>query len=254
MTDFTTYWINLDKSENRKENMEKFFNKYNIKNERISAVYGKEPENLKQLADFVNDVLPNNQNLGQFGCFFSHLKTIKHFLDNDINDFCLILEDDCDFSVFEKYNLNFNKVINKIKKDNWREWDIIQLSVICGGNKEFITKPNFKYMKWRKCFYSCLAYIINKNGAKKIINSILNNNNKFNINLTNKTFKDYVADYYLYANSTTYTYKIPFFNQNIIYDSTLVSNKATHIKAYHNIINIVNFYDHHLKTLYPINL
>ena len=251
MSNMMTYWINMEKSKERREKMESYFNKYGISNKRIEAVNGRDINNLREMGNFRNNILPNSCNLGQFGCFFSHIKVIKEFLENDKNEYCMIMEDDCDFSVIEKYNLDYNKVLEKIVKDNWREWHIIQLSVICGGNREFVTKINFKYMKWRTCFYSCLAYIINKNGARNLLNKILDENNKIKIDLVDKNFKDYVADYYIYANCKTYTYKIPLFNQDLNFESTLVSNKSTHIKAYHNVNSIVNYYDNHLKTLYP---
>lgn len=252
MSNFTTYWINLERSKERREKMENFFNKYKIKNERIEAINGRDINNLLEMAIFRNDKIPSDKNLGQFGCFFSHIKTIKKFLEDDKNEYCLILEDDCDFSVFEKYNLDYDKVIEKVVKEiNKPHWNIIQLSVICGDKRKFCLKMDLKYMNWHRGINSATAYLINKNGAKILLNKLLDENNKINIDLVDKTYKDYVADYYLYANSKAYTYKIPFFNQDLNLESTLASQKNTHIRAYHNVLNIINFYDKHLKTLYP---
>jgi len=252
MTDFTTYWINLEKSVERKENMEKFFNEYNIKNKRINAVYGKNLNELNLLGNFYNNKLPNSKNLSAFGCVFSHYKTIKYFLENDENNFCLILEDDIDFSNIIKYNLNYNKLINKIYNEKPIEAEIIQMCVICGGNKQFTEKKYNKYFKWRN-IPSTAAYIINKNGAKKFIEKF-GNNNKFNIDLVNNSYKYYLADVIIYKNLNTFIYKIPFFNLNISINSTIGNNiSIVHIKAKNNIDTIIKFYENQIITLYPKN-
>ena len=98
MMSYKVYYINLDKSTERRNFMESQFKKLNIPIERISAVYGKElqKDHLKQekrkhniLAHFP---FPND---GEIGICLTHFKLWK-FISNQPEDFSIILEDDAE--------------------------------------------------------------------------------------------------------------------------------------------------------------
>ena len=109
------FYINLDKSTDRKEQIENNLNKFNLKYNRISAIeglklfeedYRKEiselldidiekltPQYLSSKSNFntydrdINTILP------KVACFLSHFKTLHHAIQNNLENI-LILEDD----------------------------------------------------------------------------------------------------------------------------------------------------------------
>ncbi|MEN8964866.1 MAG: glycosyltransferase family 25 protein [Polaribacter sp.] len=96
MSSFKVYYINLDKSVQRRDFMENQFKKMNIPITRVSAIYGKEldKEFLKKekkkhniLAHFP---YPND---GEIGICLTHFKLWK-FLSKQSEDFSIVLEDD----------------------------------------------------------------------------------------------------------------------------------------------------------------
>ena len=250
--DFNTYWINLDRCSDRKRHMELFFNKFNIKNKRVSAIDGSIKGIFDNYVIFKDDIIIEKEKNGQLACLLSHLITIKDFYENDPNDFCLILEDDIDFQVFYNYNLNLKKTINKIINECKENWEIIQLSYTVRKNNQFKSDPFNLYTNWKDTYYGTIAYIINKNAALKLINNNFCGNKIF-IDLTNdKKTNYYVADYLLYHEVKTLTYKIPIFIYNKSFGTIIGSKKNTQVAGIIMLRDSVLFYDKLLK-IYPKN-
>src|SRR5690606_3854414 len=92
-TSYQTYLINLDRATERLEMMENEFNRIQLPFIRISAVDAKnlDKESFQVKNRYDRDLLP-----GEIGCFLSHVKTLKTFLDSD-KDFAVIIEDDAKF-------------------------------------------------------------------------------------------------------------------------------------------------------------
>ena len=97
--DFTTFVINLDHAKDRYRSVSENLDKLKIPFTRISAVYGKklsEPiENFSSLSYMIRT--GKSQNNAEIGCYFSHIKTLKCFLETKF-DYALILEDDAQIS------------------------------------------------------------------------------------------------------------------------------------------------------------
>ena len=160
------YWINLDRSPERKESMEKMFkdNAFSgIPQKRISAVDGNNEDQVYDLFTVYN------YNVGpkEYACTLSHLNAIKQFNESN-HDIALILEDDCTLEL-KKY---WKKSIREIMQNAPADWEIIMLNyVILPGN-------DHPFLKWDNDYDSdytevlpsaTLAYIINKKGSNKII-------------------------------------------------------------------------------------
>lgn len=213
------YWINLDRSPDRRETMEKMFQDdafSGMPNKRISAVDGNNEE-------YVYDQIEvYNYNVGpkEYACTLSHLNAIKEFNESKY-DVALILEDDCTLEL-KKY---WERSIKDIMQNAPTDWEIIMLNyIILPGN-------NHPFLKWNDDYgsdytevlpSSCLSYIINKKGSNKII-KIENNKYIFSDNI------HHVADSYIYKSAKTYCYKYPMF----IYPKDNDSN----ISDGHNSIN-----------------
>ncbi len=293
---FITYWINLDKSTDRKEYMINLLNKNKIKNIRIPGIDGTNKSTVDKLVKYIN-VDDNNSDLSelselsdmnnsssstkksknntekidflfindkkfeyenhhvenldkQLGCLISHIHAIKYFYEKDTNDFCLILEDDVNFDLFSQYNLNFNETINYIVKECTKEWDILQLSYTVKKSSSLCSNPIEMYLEWFPKCYGTVAYIINKKGAKKLINYVYINNK---IIIDNNNLYKYVADFYLYSQLKTYVYKIPVFSFNNNFKSIINSSKDFEIKALRTINEHRNYFKLYIENVFPKN-
>lgn len=198
------YWINLDRSPERRESMEKMFKNEvfsEIPNIRITATDGKKDDIYKMI-----DTAEYSGTDSEYSCLLSHLKSIKKFNDSKY-EIALILEDDCTLEL-KKY---WKKSIKEIIKNAPSDWEIIMLSY---------TNLNDKLINWKKSndyilniwpISSALSYLINKKGSKKLVADCNNlscyKDNTYLLNLNG----EHRSDHYIYLNTVTYIYKYPFF-------------------------------------------
>ena len=211
------YWINLDRSNDRKVNMEKLLkdNAFSgIPNKRISAVDG---NNEKYVYDQFK-VYNYNAKTKEYACTLSHLNAIKQFNESKY-DVALILEDDCTLELKKYWKKSVKDIIQNAPSD----WEIIMLNyIILPGNDHPFLIWNHDSDYTEVLPSSCLSYIINKKGSNKII-KIENNKYILSDNI------HHVADSYIYKSAKTYCYKYPMF----IYPKDNESN----INEDHNSIN-----------------
>lgn len=192
MDNIPIYWINLNRSPDRKEVFEKQLEFYNIINHyRIEGIDGIDI-NLKDYKNNIQEYLTKFE----LGCTLSHLKAIKESFNNN-EEYALIMEDDCSFEYlkFQKYTIT--DLIN-IMNNDYNDWELLQL-VTCNRsdhNQNLLKNNNYICKKFRNC---TTCYLINKKGIQKIINS-------------NIFFKQ--ADYFIYENVNSYYLTKPYFSYN----------------------------------------
>ena len=164
------YLINLKRAEDRLSSAKETFNKVGIKFELEVAVDGKElslPN--PNYAELKYNLLHGKKtNLGELGCYFSHLNVLKKFLDTK-EDFALVCEDDIEFEedIVEIINCAIRSGIN---------FDLLRLS---GGSDRTKEKGMpVKLKKIHKKFYIALnfgfksgtgCYLINRFAAENIL-------------------------------------------------------------------------------------
>lgn len=194
------YYINLDRSLERRKNMEKLlsdsvFN--NIEKVRFSAIDGKK-ENAKNSIKTANTLFRPLSGV-EYACLLSHLKTITLFSDSDVkNQVALIFEDDVTLE-FKKY---WKKSVKQIMKEAPANWEIIQLCFI-GQGKDCLIVPKVDYDN--KVYPSAAAYLINRKGAERI--KKLYSNGKYNVESSAYP----IADLFIFGYCKTYTCKYPMF-------------------------------------------
>jgi GR25 family glycosyltransferase involved in LPS biosynthesis len=205
---FPILYINLNSSVDRRNHMENQFEQYGIKNyKRIEAIEGKNINDIKrghiQGLNFVNDY--HTMKKSELGCTLSHIKAMITALQ-DNNDIVLILEDDCNFLLYDMWPVStLRELVNKSPTD----WEIIQLFSFYDGKNGsvFIDKTN-------KIHYSTVSYLINKKGIKKILDYCEFNPKTGFIRLKNSNlippdhglYETGIADVYLYAIVKSYLY------------------------------------------------
>ena len=160
MKSFKVYYINLDKSKDRKEFMENQFKKLNIPATRISAIYGKDlNKKVLKKEKSKHQILAHYPypNDGEIGICLTHFK-LWNFLSKQPEDFAIVLEDDAlihnDF--FNDLDLILNQITTK---------DFVDIS----GKKGYISlEKNDLLTKFLMPPVLMIGQIIGKDAAKKL--------------------------------------------------------------------------------------
>ena len=234
-------WINLDRSKNRRENMNNILNNFNIINYRFSAFDG-------QNIDINQYFIKNNENIkdtktkAEYATLLSHLSVIDLYCNN-INcckyNYALIMEDDISLEFMNYWKYDLKTII-----ENAPEFDILMLgyfSLEIFNNDEDNIKNN--YCKWSEKEWSCMAYIINKNIKDKLNN--LKNDGKW----IYKENDIMVADNYIYSKFNTYFYKIPYFCNPTNNDSYIHNDHLEYHRIYknNNYLTLENIYNKYIN-------
>lgn len=216
------YWINLERSKDRKANMEALFADpifFGKPIHRIEAVDGK--------SDIVYDklVLKNKQNTKlEYACLLSHLNAIRAFSESFYEN-ALIFEDDITLE-FKKF---WRKSMREIIANAPEDWEIIQLCYITSTTLQLdYTLNNYKRNRYGM-IASMAAYIINNKAAKKLMQEMYN---PVTERYTLLNYHTHEADHYLYKCLKTYTYKYPYFIYPTENTSTLhPEDLSSHIRS-----------------------
>ena len=132
------YYLNLDGQPERAQYMEDQFKYWQIEDyTRISAYDGRDGNDL---GDILKGRYPDMMSSGEVGCVTSHLKALKHFLENSNSPCALIMEDDCDISTVSHWPFAWKDFFSKIP------WSVFAIrSAACpsqsGGILPFLTSP-----------------------------------------------------------------------------------------------------------------
>ena len=194
---YDLFYINMDKSLDRKKYMEDQFKNIDVNFHRIKGLNGNNIENGKiDGVNFKNNFKLSNSNMG---CTLSHLNAVKTAYDHNL-DIAIICKDDVNF-ITCTLNPDIKYIINNAPKD----WEIIQL--ITNPYKQKNNNTTDKYVKRHsQTYFSTACYAINRIGMKKIIDySYIDKDQTFVLNKTNLTPSG-VADNYIYDIVNTYSY------------------------------------------------
>ena len=168
------FYINLDESKDRNDNLINTMDKLGFNNvKRISATNTRTLEKVNEYKSYIDperyEILKEDINLkkrrfygaltlGSIGCFLSHMNIYKHIIDNNI-PYAIIFEDDI------KIDLNKNDFWNKIEKiDIPTDTDYYLLSATYYQWAKAIS-TNSDTIKLGR-FTGTYAYIITNKGAK----------------------------------------------------------------------------------------
>ena len=216
------YWINLERSKDRKITMEEMFQDpifFGKPIERIEAIDGK----IHEIYDQLDIEIKKNSKL-EYACLLSHLKAIKTFADSTYET-ALILEDDMTLEFKKFWKRNLRTIIENAPSN----WEIIQLCYITSGT----LVSDFTLNNYEKNRYggiaSMAAYIINNKAAKQFINKTYDPvTEKYKL----ENYHTHEADHYLYKCLRTYTYKYPYFIYPTENTSTLhPEDLSSHIRS-----------------------
>jgi GR25 family glycosyltransferase involved in LPS biosynthesis len=232
------YWINLDRSVDRKNNMEELLGDAvfsGIPTQRISAFDGKK-DTAYVMSHF--KLQSPRQTDVEYACLLSHLETIRTF-NNSKYRVALIFEDDVTME-FKQY---WTKSVKNIMDNAPPDWDILLLSYMYGELNQMnlfydwvSSDTNYDTVRDGK-YFSTVAYLINKRGADKVMR---NTYSKGKYALKQNGLEQ-VADVYLYGITNCYVYKYPMFIYNTDFKSTIHQDHVEyHVQSKEHIIHNYN--------------
>jgi glycosyl transferase family 25 len=236
--------VNLKKSVDRLENVKKVMSKYNLKFERFDAIYGKElsQEEVNKNANILcRTLLCNN---GIIGCAMSHIQLWNKLLNDNMSDKYIIMEDD-----IEDINIQeLNNLVNFIN-DNKFDFDYISLnciSLFCQNLNKGIKVSDTLYLTNKIYPFGTGAYIISKNGAKKLVDMINKYKIFYHIDFT-VSFKKYLSNNNFKHYNTNYN--LIHLNNLITSNSTISNTNKSIILTIVNKLKLYNL-EWHLKVPY----
>lgn len=153
------YYINLDDHTDRRAYMEGQFDHWGIKNyTRISAHDGRGDNDLGEI---LKGTYPNLMTSGEVGCTTSHLKALKHWLENsdESEDYLIVMEDDCDISTMQYWGFTWRQFVSNLPY----HWDVIQLAVI--NPAEVHIKLHHRFVN----DFSTACYLIRRSHAERLV-------------------------------------------------------------------------------------
>ena len=206
------YCINLDGQPERWQYMEGQFKYWEIENyHRISAYDGRESD----LGEILKGRYPDMMTSGEVGCTTSHLKALRHFVEETDHPYAIMMEDDCSLDLVRFWNFTWKDFYGRIPYD----WDVVQISIICTGDI---------HIKIHKRFvneFSTACYLITRHHATKLL-KLHTRGNKYK--LDNGVRPRPVADDLIYNSGNTYS--IPL----LLYRTELGSSiHPDHVDAFH---------------------
>jgi len=213
------YWINLDRSTDRRQRMEKMFEDPVFAGKkiiRISAVDGKSHDIDQILNANFEGMTPDKFTKVEYACLLSHLNAINQFSKSTYEN-ALIMEDDATL----EYKPYWKKSVKQIMENAPNDWEIIQLCINTQKPLAKIYTRNNGYSQ----IFGTVTYIINKKCATQFKNHKM------------LSFSEHTADKYLYNQSITYAYKYPMFTYNYNENSTIHQDHINDHNAAKRIID-----------------
>jgi GR25 family glycosyltransferase involved in LPS biosynthesis len=217
------YVINLKSRKDRKDYITKELKANKVKYELIEAVDG-------STADFESMVINHKEvpiTKNEMGATVSHLKAIKHYLDNSDSDYAIIIEDDLSFETVENWDFTFQEFVDSVDKD----FDILQMCIIHNYN------INKKLHIREAGDWSSACYFITRKWAEQLVAKHIVED-KYRLYRGNKS----VADSIIYEKAKVYS--IPLFTNNLEFDSNINQQNMTgsHLRSYNQIIKYWEVY------------
>lgn len=206
------YCINLDDQPERWKYMEDQFKYWEIDNyTRISAYDGRNDD----LGDILKGRYPDAMNSGEVGCVTSHLKALKHFVENTDEQCALIMEDDCDISTVSHWQFSWKDFFSKIPYS----YDVVQLAII--NPAQISVQIHRRFVN----DFSTACYLITRRHAEKLIHFHVRGDK---YKLDNGCKPRAVADDLIYNSGNTYA--IPLFLYKIELGSSI---HRDHVDVFH---------------------
>lgn len=158
-----SYYINLGKTKERKDNVNKAMKELNLKINRLPAFNGHfMDESLKQM---IKQKKKKHKilKLGEYGCILSHCHLWRDLAQRNDKDIILIFEDDLEID--KQFKKKMNKILNKLPSD----WDVFLIGHLYLDKSTNKIIDNDIVKVGNAGFFRTHCYLINAKAAKKMV-------------------------------------------------------------------------------------
>jgi len=193
--------VSLEECEDRRSILISQFKQYNIEPKFLIS------KRYSESNDDITGKYLHTLNDGTKGCCVSHLKMIKEWYDNTNEEYAFFCEDDLSLETVEYWNFTWEEFIEKLSDDI----DCVQLLTIRNNYDTFEMRPRY----WDD--WGATAYILTREGAKKIIDTYIKGNT-YVLDIPNYDIMPLIEN--IIFSSVINTHTIPLFVENIIFNST----------------------------------
>ena len=154
------FYINLDDHTERRQYMEDQFAYWGICEDHYTRIPAHDGRGDNDLGEVLKGKYPELMTSGEVGCTVSHLRALKHWVDNyPEEEYLVVMEDDCDISTAAHWGFTWNDFASKVPY----HFDVIQLAVI--NPIEVHVKLHLRFVN----DFSTACYIIRKHHAEKLV-------------------------------------------------------------------------------------
>ena len=223
------YYVSLEESNDRQENIKKQFFKYDISlNPLLSKRYS-------ESNDSITGKYVHQLNGGTAGCCVSHLKAIKHWYENYDGEYAFFCEDDISLETVKYWNFSWQEFVDGLPSD----WDVVQLLTI---------RDDFGNFKLRERYWddwSATAYILKRDYAKKVIDTYIKGDT-YCLEIPNSSVMPLIEN--ILFTTLGRAYAIPLFVENIDFESTFSKeqdddvNEGQKRNHYHASQTVLNYW------------
>lgn len=157
------YWINLEKDDRRRSNMEAMFSVHGVTHTRVVAVDGNDPSNVERHLG----LSPPPWGCREYATTVSHLYAILCFLQDKSNtsEYGFICEDDLSFEYVSSWSRPFAEYVTSSPSD----WEVLQLCVISQDSHMGDLNVDYAVPRLQPVWYSSCAYLIRRASALKLM-------------------------------------------------------------------------------------
>ena len=224
INDIPIYWINLDRSPERRERMEQMFEEHGITNHhRVVAVDAKniDVDEIYKSKHFRIKYKKRKMTATEIAIMMSHKKAIQQAYEDNLSNLALIIEDDCLFDFLKYHTIDLRTLFSKCRRKT-----ILQLAL---NVSEYIAncfkEEYLSGIKVKKGFAnSATAYLIHRNYMTSIFDT------------KNICIADTRDGLY---SSKTYISLMPYFTFNYIESTNCSTRNNKHKKCHERWKNIL---------------
>jgi GR25 family glycosyltransferase involved in LPS biosynthesis len=204
------YWLSLFDATERQSNMREQFSKYGITNHTMIAGYDARVPSFN-INEIVTGPYFHQMKKTEIACTISHLKMIKHWINNSNSEHAVFFEDDINLEVSDFWTFTWEDVFNNLPKN----WKAIQMCLVRNTEiNEIQLKPRVT-TDW-----STTAYIMHRRYGEEIVKKYCLPDDKYIINVVGDHRSIPFAENVVYFMAEPDVYILPIFTENVAFPST----------------------------------
>lgn len=222
----SVYYVSLEESNDRRENLHNQFSSYGVDN--LIPIISKR---FHECDDKVYGEQLHILDAGTIGCIVSHIKAIRKWYEETDEDYAFFCEDDLSLETVQYWNFTWEEFIESLPDDA----ECVQLCCIRSSPQEVVLRERTMY-DW-----SVTAYILTRDYAKKIIDRYCDGDS-YRLEIPGTNFYPMPETVFFYDIGKVYSIELFVEEQDLKSTFTETANieggnKDHHVESYEYTIN-----------------